>query len=652
MSTFTPITVQAQISSYIGKELYGKSGSIGDNDSPLNTVFHTYDVVISGIIQQSITDPTTREANLYNGLDIEAGMFISDTGGASIAKINSISDKSEAQITCVVEDVDLISYRLKGFNLSAIGSAVVIFSVNSEGEPVIVNTAAFEAGAIDAIQSRFSLNEKDDRVKFRSIASAPVISGDIVALVKGSGENAGTITKFGSANSSTTKLGVVIESLPSGIEHFVKPFSDIISDFGKPEELTGSTGDIYYTDLNNNGKITTVAGGKASFLQITNAKPTVQNITKNTIPSNGDIVKINGITAFPQNGIAPTSLAEWVIDINDITSASHVVASIEQDPAVTQSHDVSLGYANTWGENDVMIPIGAAGSTPSSYGSISISDSINTGSVVFNSPDVVINLGADYDVMSPTAIKAAIDAVIASANLQITCTLVPGAIGQSIRLSSSKQITILNTNPDAFNYAIAGAGGAIGLNLVTQIGASTLRLTRNSGGDIKIDGSPNSSGYINSGGVVSSNDGSVPLLMMIEAESGASGGVTEVGVNTSDDLNKSPLVTSGDESSTGITITHTPFNDSNVTIKVNGMEINLGSGNKTEDCYFSNDSGSTAKTIANIAAGDTLYWNASNAGYELEASDDVDVKYQKNSSAETPSPTPVGAQQNNQQNQS
>ena len=82
------------------------------------------------------------------------------------------------------------------------------------------------------------------------------------------------------------------------------------------------------------------------------------------------------------------------------------------------------------------------------------------------------------------------------------------------------------------------------------------------------------------------------------------------------------------------------------------MEINLGSGNKTEDCYFSNDSGSTAKTIANIAAGDTLYWNASNAGYELEASDDVDVKYQKNSSAETPSPTPVGAQQNNQQNQS
>lgn len=631
MSTFTPITVQAQISSYIGKELYGKSGSIGDNDSPLNTVFHTYDVVISGIIQQSITDPTTREANLYNGLDIEAGMFISDTGGASIAKINSISDKSEAQITCVVEDVDLISYRLKGFNLSAIGSAVVIFSVNSEGEPVIVNTAAFEAGAIDAIQSRFSLNEKDDRVKFRSIASAPVISGDIVALVKGSGENAGTITKFGSANSSTTKLGVVIESLPSGIEHFVKPFSDIISDFGKPEELTGSTGDIYYTDLNNNGKITTVAGGKASFLQITNAKPTVQNITKNTIPSNGDIVKINGITAFPQNGIAPTSLAEWVIDINDITSASHVVASIEQDPAVTQSHDVSLGYAGTWGENDVMIPIGAAGSTPSSYGSISISDSINTGSVVFNSPDVVINLGADYDVMSPTAIKAAIDAVIASANLQITCTLVPGAVGQSIRLSSSKQITILNTNPDAFNSAIAGAGSAIGLNLVTQIGASTLRLTRNSGGDIKIDGSPNSSGYINSGGVVSSNDGSVPLLMMIEAESGASGGVTEVGVNTSDDLNKSPLVTSGDESSTGITITHTPFNDSNVTIKVNGMEINLGSGNKTEDCYFSNDSGSTAKTIANIAAGDTLYWNASNAGYELEASDDVDVKYQKTS---------------------
>ena len=77
--------------------------------------------------------------------------------------------------------------------------------------------------------------------------------------------------------------------------------------------------------------------------------------------------------------------------------------------------------------------------------------------------------------------------------------------------------------------------------------------------------------------------------------------------------------------------THTPFSDSLVTIKINGMEVNLSDGNKLKECYFSRDGGSSSVLIQDIIAGDTLYWNGSIAGYQLDGTDDLDISYQKSS---------------------
>ena len=71
------------------------------------------------------------------------------------------------------------------------------------------------------------------------------------------------------------------------------------------------------------------------------------------------------------------------------------------------------------------------------------------------------------------------------------------------------------------------------------------------------------------------------------------------------------------------------MHDSVVTIKVNGMEINLGDGVKSEASYFSNDGGTSARLIKDIEAGDLLYWNGSIAGYQLDETDDIDISYQK-----------------------
>lgn len=103
------------------------------------------------------------------------------------------------------------------------------------------------------------------------------------------------------------------------------------------------------------------------------------------------------------------------------------------------------------------------------------------------------------------------------------------------------------------------------------------------------------------------------------------------GVDSNDDQDLTPDVTSGNASSTGLTITYTPWNDSRVMVKVNGIGSNLGDGIKTKDCYFSNDGGVTAKAMADIEAGDTLYWNGVIVGYNLDAGDEIDIDYEASS---------------------
>jgi len=190
-------------------------------------------------------------------------------------------------------------------------------------------------------------------------------------------------------------------------------------------------------------------------------------------------------------------------------------------------------------------------------------------------------------------------------------------------------ITLANVHADEFGSNIVGNSSITGLTLSASLGASTLTLTRTSGGPIELTGSPLDGGYLNQSGVVSSYGGRIPFLLMIEAEGG--GGVAETGVNTRADYNQNPSATSSDGDTTGLTITYTPFGDGAVIVKVNGLQINIGNGAKDQAAYFSADGGTTAKSVADIAAGDTLYWMGSIATYELETDDDLDFVYDASS---------------------
>ena len=61
-------------------------------------------------------------------------------------------------------------------------------------------------------------------------------------------------------------------------------------------------------------------------------------------------------------------------------------------------------------------------------------------------------------------------------------------------------------------------------------------------------------------------------------------------------------------------------------ILVNGIQYSLGNGVKTKDCYFSDGLGG-ARAISDIIAGDSLYWNGVLAGFNLKATDRIDLIY-------------------------
>ena len=106
---------------------------------------------------------------------------------------------------------------------------------------------------------------------------------------------------------------------------------------------------------------------------------------------------------------------------------------------------------------------------------------------------------------------------------------------------------------------------------------------------------------------------------------GASG--VKAAVPSSGDKAQQSAATSGDGSTTAVTIVATPAGDGYVQVLLNGIQVELGDGVKTKDCYFSADGGTTAKAISAIVATDVLYWNGVVVEFDLAITDYLDFNY-------------------------
>lgn len=97
--------------------------------------------------------------------------------------------------------------------------------------------------------------------------------------------------------------------------------------------------------------------------------------------------------------------------------------------------------------------------------------------------------------------------------------------------------------------------------------------------------------------------------------------------STSNKFMTASVTTTNGDLACATALSTTPNNGSYVGVIINGDYPEIGDGVKTKDCYFSGDSGSTARAFNAIVSTDKLYWNGSIAGYQLTANDKVSFEY-------------------------
>ena len=104
-------------------------------------------------------------------------------------------------------------------------------------------------------------------------------------------------------------------------------------------------------------------------------------------------------------------------------------------------------------------------------------------------------------------------------------------------------------------------------------------------------------------------------------------------IPATEDKQLAALVTTADgNAAIASGITARPALGGYVGARVNGVAVSVGNGSKTGvDCYFSGDSGTTARAFTALAQGDVLYWQGSVAGYQLATTDRISLDYEKES---------------------
>jgi hypothetical protein len=78
---------------------------------------------------------------------------------------------------------------------------------------------------------------------------------------------------------------------------------------------------------------------------------------------------------------------------------------------------------------------------------------------------------------------------------------------------------------------------------------------------------------------------------------------------------------SGSTLACSVPLLNNSISNSYVSVYVNGIQVTVGDGIKTKDCYFSSDGGVTAKLSDNVLIGDSLYWSYNISGNPISGFD-------------------------------
>ena len=647
MAIYDPTTpamfISGNVTQVIGLDRYEY---IDETQINFTGAYQTYELTVDTIQYQEIGTAETRSgvAKQYNGLDVKAGDWITTTNGQIVLCITKVIEKTESSATFEVKDIDMIVYKTYSNSTVTVGNDIAFFQVSDNRVPMLNGPGLVsffnQPLSVDKIQGRFAAEEETERYRFEFDApNTSIDKGDIVTV---NTEN-GLIVKYGSADASEIPIGVVIEKIMNNTVIYVKPFNTIIDNHTSPELLTGTAGDIYFAHPSNPGAMATTKypGAMPLFLQIRDAVPTVIEATQSDyLPTSNDSMSINNVTVFDGSiHLVPNTTGDFVTLINNSTSLHKVVASYFADYANVTSvaADSSVNVSTIVVSQDGGSSYNAVVATFSDgTNSVEVTFDENTGATLIPYPSA-----ASYLTYNAALIATVLNTEFQNAGVNLEASSSypgdgpePTVYGRLTitATTATASINITGTDLDAFGNTFVNGMGIAATTPAQSF--SYLKLTRTDGGDILITGQGT---YVNANGIASSSIGVAPILLMLEGQDREQATGVSVGVDKDQNVIAN---TSHDHFVTGIDIDYTPFSDSEVVVKINGVEVNIGDGINAEDCYFTDPNDPAynsvgdpmiAKPMADIESGDVLIWNPTYAGYQLDTTDDVDVVYDASS---------------------
>jgi hypothetical protein len=520
----------------VGKDRYGVNDNTGLGPNGEN-LYISYNITINNISNQPLGDASVRDSlglnngGQYTGIDVKVGDWVTDKAGSRILKIISISSKTSTSVSCTVEDVGMTIARTRGdrSNIFGQGEQVIIFEVNDEGESLFAfNTFDNFAGARSALQVEqyFKIYKPFQRFTLYPESTENLQIGDFVTIT-GSGTPYTLIT----ASQDDTVIGTVAD-LYGGNNVNIRPFNKIITNFDKPELVSGGAiGATWYLSGSNNYTTSSEGGEIPKFFQLTDSVITqvtgsFNNPTFNTTQYN---LELNNIDVIPQNiGGNTLTIDQIVSTINDQHSLTLVSSSIDERgggfaSTSTEGEAGSGGVIGSLIYGEILIalsdsPGGTGNYSSTATGEFSISHTFNGTTISINVKPVTANTtSGGYPVANEEQIVSDIINAAQTAGAPITATFGEDTI--TISATSEGTITINNVANDPFGSPTVGNGSGTGISTGTFLTPPIekyLTLYREDGGDIMVGGS-----WLNTpeGANLYSVSGTPPYLLMLEGTS-------------------------------------------------------------------------------------------------------------------------------------
>lgn len=426
----------------------------------------------------------TRVPNQYTGIDISPGMWVFATNDPRALRIVSIIAKSDAGITCLVEDVDRYNTFTdpvsSGVGSFAASNNLVFFELGDDGLPIL-NPLPSSADLVmtSQIESRFRVFNPTVENRFFQVAHG-FKEGQVVRVDPASG-------KFVQATSNDIYIaGTVVASGPGPNYFYLSPSTKLIRNL--EPGLPGVAGDIIWLDPITGDRTTIASGSAPLYVKLTNEVPAYTiGITDNPTTWTGTIIRLNNDTI--------TFAGDSEINTNTIISAIN-------DRTINHGVTASYGSAANRVSGSVSYPM----TTPST----GFVFKLNGVTLTATLPSINFGEGGQlgwWDIIRAVNEQEFIHGVYASFDPNNGVVVFESHRGNDINFES---ISPKNTTND--DKTIMDMLGISDTNPASP--ANKLKLTRYDGGQIALVDVSGSFSY--DMGIQGADNGSLPLALVVD----------------------------------------------------------------------------------------------------------------------------------------